>query len=530
MPSFVLRALHTLISLFLTWALLSSCSIDYEVYKTLPADQALMKERFERKFSNPNELTPSCELAGFLAYWLSAVMLPSSKSADGVRVSCFVVAGALANGRQFSLAPPVLCSLYRAFGNIASNKDQPWRGMNVAYCPWHFFCGWLGIYFPWTYGVDLFQYFHTDHAPLYRYRKLNMITRSSDWIASKIGNWAEICFYHFPVSDAGEDREVVDNEHSVDVTGREFLVSIRTASLPLREGIEFWREPYYPSRFARQFGYDQGVPMTLPDVTKVERAYGTGPVHWEWIWHQLLMTRTGARFMLPGLYRKTSGSYSWLRWWVHQYALVRNNSSVDDPLYIPPPGLTEVFADGLGYYREQAEAYLSSSIKHKISLSVSIDHRKEDTALDGWHTFGIPLAKWSQEAGFTRLLVIGGDKDAGRLISDDDPTMIGPTKVISDHASMREQAEPIGEDNLQGSTTPGNNTTVSIAPGASSVEGMAESPAVTEIIDTDSDTTELLDVTSTPLTETIKPFPDATIHTATSSEPVFNPSFGIVLS
>ena len=76
----------------------------------------------------------------------------------------------------------------------------------------------------------------------------------------------------------------------------------------------------------------------------------------------------------------------------------------------------------------------------------------------------------------------------------------------------------------------GNDTTMSIAPGASSVEGMAESPAVTEIIDTDSDTTELLDVTSTPPTETIKPLPDATMHIATSSEPVFNPSFGIVLS
>ena len=58
-----------------------------------------MKERFEQKFRNPNELTPSCELAGFLAYWLSAVMLHSSKSADGVRVSCFAVAAALANGR-----------------------------------------------------------------------------------------------------------------------------------------------------------------------------------------------------------------------------------------------------------------------------------------------------------------------------------------------------------------------------------------------------------------------------------------------
>ena len=42
-----------------------------------------MRENFPR----PNKLSPTCELAGFLAYWLSCVVLPSSKQADSVRVS-----------------------------------------------------------------------------------------------------------------------------------------------------------------------------------------------------------------------------------------------------------------------------------------------------------------------------------------------------------------------------------------------------------------------------------------------------------
>ncbi|KAJ8424630.1 hypothetical protein Cgig2_032810 [Carnegiea gigantea] len=39
-----------------------------------------------------------------------------------------------------------------------------------------------------------------------------------------------------------------------------FLLSIRSAVLPIRVGPELILEPYYPNRFARQFGFDQGVP------------------------------------------------------------------------------------------------------------------------------------------------------------------------------------------------------------------------------------------------------------------------------
>ena len=37
-----------------------------------------------------------------------------------------------------------------------------------------------------------------------------------------------------------------------------FLLSIRSAVLPIRVGAELLLEPYYPNRFARQFGFDQG--------------------------------------------------------------------------------------------------------------------------------------------------------------------------------------------------------------------------------------------------------------------------------
>ncbi|KAJ8433640.1 hypothetical protein Cgig2_026820 [Carnegiea gigantea] len=39
--------------------------------------------------------------------------------------------------------------------------------------------------------------------------------------------------------------------------------SIRSAALPVRVGAELILEPYYPNRFAHQFGFDQGVPSNL---------------------------------------------------------------------------------------------------------------------------------------------------------------------------------------------------------------------------------------------------------------------------
>ena len=161
------------------------------------------------------------------------------------------MAGALASGRRLAIAPPVLCSIYRAFGYVASNPDKPADGMDAAHCPWHYFCGWLGVYFPWVYGMKPHAYFFPDRAPLIRFMKAKMVLKTPEWVSSRICSENEVDFYHFPASIADEDIEVIDDEDSVDSSDREFLISIRTASLPFREGMEFWREPYYPSRFAR---------------------------------------------------------------------------------------------------------------------------------------------------------------------------------------------------------------------------------------------------------------------------------------
>ncbi|KAI5313719.1 hypothetical protein L3X38_042895 [Prunus dulcis] len=58
---------------------------------------------------------------------------------------------------------------------------------------------------------------------------------------------------------AHEDCILLDTESLAD-DAFEFLVCMRSIPLPVRVGGNLWLEPYYPNRFARQFGFDQVVP------------------------------------------------------------------------------------------------------------------------------------------------------------------------------------------------------------------------------------------------------------------------------
>ncbi|XP_058078535.1 uncharacterized protein LOC131226829 [Magnolia sinica] len=223
------------------------------------------------------------ELAGFLAYWLSIVVLQSLKWVNAIRPTVFVVADALTEGHKYSLAPPVLCFIYRALGDVATHVKNLTIGASSAHTSWHYFTGWLGVYFPWTFEAPEKAYVHPAHLPLWFFQQRVMAKRSYNWVANKIRDTDQVDFFQFRLHLYIEDTNMVDQAKLI-VAERAFFLSIRSCSLPLREGTKFWREPYYPSRFARQFGYDQAVPEDCGLVTKRMCCYGTSPINWAMIW------------------------------------------------------------------------------------------------------------------------------------------------------------------------------------------------------------------------------------------------------
>lgn len=64
--------------------------------------------------------------------------------------------------------------------------------------------------------------------------------------------------YRFPPTSSVED--VV---REVDETESEFAIALQSCLLPSREGSRYWIEPYFPHRYARQFGFDQEIPLRL---------------------------------------------------------------------------------------------------------------------------------------------------------------------------------------------------------------------------------------------------------------------------
>ena len=92
-----------------------------------------------------------------------------------------------------------------------------------------------------------------------------------------------------------------------------FLLSIRSFVLPLRVGSELLLEPYYPNRFARQLGFDQGVPANnLTFTVSLRQKRNMMDLA------QTVVTfyRHGAKFYIPNVYFEGFCTWSYCSWWV----------------------------------------------------------------------------------------------------------------------------------------------------------------------------------------------------------------------
>ena len=92
----------------------------------------------------------------------------------------------------------------------------------------------------------------------------------------------------------------------------DFLVSIRPGLLPYRQGNNHYLVTYYPSRFARQFGFDQDVPSgdlecpSNPSIHQMLVAWGT-----------ILYKGSEVDFYMPSSERVGLTSENYAMWYYH---------------------------------------------------------------------------------------------------------------------------------------------------------------------------------------------------------------------
>ncbi|KAJ8432611.1 LOW QUALITY PROTEIN: hypothetical protein Cgig2_032892 [Carnegiea gigantea] len=200
-------------------------------------------------------ITAEGELAAFLAFWLSRFVLPHDK--EVIRPETFVMATLMASGQRVSLAPAVLGYIYHGLGDAANNPDYPGKANTIF--PMHYVIGWLAKLFPCLYrrrpDSDCPDDFPTlvCYAGLLRSKlslpQVRHIFRDGRYLSLRASSYHE---------DSRNGRDVIDM--GLPEEDSKFLLSIRSAVLPVRVGAELILEPYYPNRFSRQFGFDQGVP------------------------------------------------------------------------------------------------------------------------------------------------------------------------------------------------------------------------------------------------------------------------------
>ncbi|KAJ8426819.1 hypothetical protein Cgig2_022600 [Carnegiea gigantea] len=166
------------------------------------------------------------------------------------------MASLMASGQRVSLAPTVLGYIYHGFGDAASNPDYPGKANTIF--PIHYVISWLAELFSCLYRRRLDSDCPDDFPTLVCYAgllrsKLSLpqarhIFRDGRYLSLRASSYRE---------NSRDGRDVMDMGLSEE--DYKFFLSIRSVVLPVRVGVELILEPYFPNRFARQFGFAQGT-------------------------------------------------------------------------------------------------------------------------------------------------------------------------------------------------------------------------------------------------------------------------------
>ncbi|CAN6568095.1 unnamed protein product [Malus baccata var. baccata] len=282
-----------------------------------PNEQKIFKAQ-----KNLLEVTKEGALAAFLAFWLCRFVLPSK--GGKVRPETFPMACLMAQGSRVSLAPTVLGYIYHGLGDIVSCPRGP--GFTYISMPVHYIVGWLGEHFPFLYRSRPDSDFPEGYPQLARYagvepKEVNISQARFIFRSDKSVIYRPTVF----VEEKG--CSLMDNEDLSD-DYFEFLVCVRTAKLHVRIDEHSWIEPYFPNRFARQFGFDQGVPANKLAFGVSSRLNCSTEDMFE-AQAVLLKRNAGSLFYVPCSSHQGTCTYWYCKWWRSSCATYLGTSLAD---------------------------------------------------------------------------------------------------------------------------------------------------------------------------------------------------------
>ncbi|KAL2902555.1 Protein MAIN-LIKE 2 [Bienertia sinuspersici] len=193
-------------------------------------------------------------VAAFLSCWLCVFVLPENEDRL-IRLGTFEVAVLMARGETFSLAIPVLASIYRGLNVISRSPNPSYSG---AYFPAHYLYGWLGLYFNTNHVVD-----PSPPGPL-------MVSFSGAQGSKFFKDVEAHCVIHegsgakVGCTMLNKNKNIfLFDDCNLDHMQMSYLSSLRSSYVSLRHYDSFFIEPYLPYRFSRQFGFCQDIPSVI---------------------------------------------------------------------------------------------------------------------------------------------------------------------------------------------------------------------------------------------------------------------------
>ena len=148
-------------------------------------------------------------------------------------------------GCKYSLAVPVLASIYRGLGGIFS-AGKPSNSMS--FFPAHYLYGWLACYFSTHYVLD-----PPPVGPL--------MVHYFGFGGPKSFEDAHRSIHEGAIADLGctmlnkNKYETLNDDGTLGYEKLSYVIALRSSFLPLRGATTFYVMPYSPHRFSRQFGF-----------------------------------------------------------------------------------------------------------------------------------------------------------------------------------------------------------------------------------------------------------------------------------
>ncbi|KAG9450146.1 hypothetical protein H6P81_010111 [Aristolochia fimbriata] len=189
--------------------------------------------------------------AALLSVWLSRFVFCST-GGDDLRPMVFKVANFIATGVRFDLVGPALACLYRGLGHAAAGASSM--------AQWPYLYSWLAVYFQ-THGEDLDG---IRRPCMISFGNPSLQRTFTEEQACVLFRCLPVPVWHRYILGANDLYALVD-EPKKPIFRQHFesVHSVSCCSLTIRRSIHFFVEPYYPIRFARQFGYCRDLPGDL---------------------------------------------------------------------------------------------------------------------------------------------------------------------------------------------------------------------------------------------------------------------------